>query len=176
MIRYAGCFGIMMDFFKQPRASVQIKAGGSLNFFEVIWSLSADSVYFLPLHYFDLKSDWLPLITFLFGSPPEDLLFRYLLFVPIRYHGFFNFSRRNVSQIQTSAFVRNTDFIQEIPFSHWLGCADMVWWSCWVGFPALFYFPPPQAADPAGGRFEPLSKNHCQKLYTPLIAISPGLC
>ena len=32
MIRYAGCFGIMMDFFKQPRASVQIKAGLSVNF------------------------------------------------------------------------------------------------------------------------------------------------
>ena len=28
--------GIMMDFFKQPRASVQIKAGGSLNFLK--WS------------------------------------------------------------------------------------------------------------------------------------------
>ena len=35
MIRYAGCFGIMMDFFKQPQASVQIKAGGSLNFLEL---------------------------------------------------------------------------------------------------------------------------------------------
>ena len=71
-------------FSKQPWASVQIKADGSLNFFEVIRSLSADSVCFLPLHYFDLKSDWLPLFTFLFGSPPEDLLFLYLLFVSIR--------------------------------------------------------------------------------------------
>ena len=120
-----------------------------IELFGVIWSLSADSVYFLPLHYFDLKSDWLPLIIFLFGSPPEDLLFWYLLFVPIRYHGIFNFSRRNVPQMQTSAFVRNTDFPHRIPFSRWLGCADMVWWLCWVGFPALFYFPLPQAADPA---------------------------
>ena len=38
----------------------------------------------LPLHYFDLKSDWLPLFTVAFGSPPEDLLMLYLLFVPIR--------------------------------------------------------------------------------------------
>ena len=32
MIRFAGCFGIMMDFFKQPQASVQIEAVLSLNF------------------------------------------------------------------------------------------------------------------------------------------------
>ena len=32
MIRYAGCFGIMMDFFKQPQASVQIWSILSLNF------------------------------------------------------------------------------------------------------------------------------------------------
>ena len=37
----------------------------------------------LPLHYFNLKSDWLPLFTVAFGSPPEDLLMLYLLFVPI---------------------------------------------------------------------------------------------
>ena len=30
MIRYAGCFGTMMDFFKQPRASVQIEATWSI--------------------------------------------------------------------------------------------------------------------------------------------------
>ena len=39
MIRFAGCFGIMMDFFKQPRASVQIEARSSVNFlrfFDVI--------------------------------------------------------------------------------------------------------------------------------------------
>ena len=29
-IRFAGCFGIMMDFFKQPQASVQIKATESI--------------------------------------------------------------------------------------------------------------------------------------------------
>ena len=32
MIRFAGCFGITMDFFKQPRASVQIEARSSTNF------------------------------------------------------------------------------------------------------------------------------------------------
>ena len=45
MIRYAGCFGIMMDFFKQPQASVQIKAGMHRTIWvHLLWS--ADSVYF----------------------------------------------------------------------------------------------------------------------------------
>ena len=49
--------GIMMDFFKQPRASVQIEAGGSVKLFTFLWIGSADSGYFLPLYYFDSKSD-----------------------------------------------------------------------------------------------------------------------
>ena len=45
MIRYAGCFGIMMDFFKQPRALVQIEAISSFWTFWVHLIFSADSVY-----------------------------------------------------------------------------------------------------------------------------------
>ena len=37
MIRYAGCFGIMMDFFKQPQASVQIAAMKSFWTFWVLF-------------------------------------------------------------------------------------------------------------------------------------------
>ncbi len=82
--RYAGCFGTMMDFFKQSRASVQIEAGWSLELFWFIWWSRQILFTSVPSYYFDLKSDWLPLNPFAFGSPPEDLLFLYLLFVPIR--------------------------------------------------------------------------------------------
>ena len=54
-----------------------------LNSFEVIWIYRRILFTSVPLYYFDLKSDWLPWLTYAFGSPPEDLLFRYLLFVPI---------------------------------------------------------------------------------------------
>jgi hypothetical protein len=37
MIRWAGCFGIMMDFFKQPRALVQIEAGNLFELFGFFW-------------------------------------------------------------------------------------------------------------------------------------------
>ena len=37
MIRFAGCFGIMMDFFKQPRALVQIEAGNLFELFGFFW-------------------------------------------------------------------------------------------------------------------------------------------
>ena len=89
--------GITMDFFKQPQASVQIEA------------------------------TWLPFETVAFGSPPEDLLFRYLLFVPIEYHGNPNFSRWNVSQIQTSVFVQATDFEASRPFRRWLADGGVIW-------------------------------------------------
>ena len=55
-----------------------------LNFLGSFWSIRQILFTSVPLYYFDLKSDWLPLLTFAFGSPPEDLLFLYLLFVPIR--------------------------------------------------------------------------------------------
>ena len=73
--RYAGCFGTMMDFFKQSRASVQIEADGSLELFGFIWWVRQILFTSVPLYYFDLKSDWLPLNPVAFGSPPEDLLF-----------------------------------------------------------------------------------------------------
>ena len=76
--------GIMMDFFKQPQASVQIEATWSFsNFLRFFWSIRQILFTSVPLYYFDLKSDWLPFKTFAFGSPPEDLLMLYLLFVPI---------------------------------------------------------------------------------------------
>ena len=84
MIRYAGCFGIMMDFFKQPQASVQIAAMKSFELFGFFWLFRLILFTSLPSYYFDLKSVWLPYFPFAFGSPPEDLLFRCLLFVTIR--------------------------------------------------------------------------------------------
>ena len=84
MIRFAGCFGIMLDFFKQPQASVQIDTVLSFELFGSFWFLRQILFTSVPLHYFELKSVWLPFITFDLGSPPEDLLFRYLLFVTIR--------------------------------------------------------------------------------------------
>jgi hypothetical protein len=95
-LRFAGCFGITMDFFKQPRASVQIEAGGSVKLFAFLWIGSADSGYFLPLYYFDSKSDWLPCSPLLLVVRQRFYRFWYLLFVPIRYHGIRNFSRWNV--------------------------------------------------------------------------------
>ena len=55
MIRYAGCFGIMMDFFKQPQASVQIAAMKSFWTFWVHLIISADSVYFFAFVLFWLE-------------------------------------------------------------------------------------------------------------------------
>ena len=52
--------------------------------FKVFWLIRQILFTSVPLYYFDLKSDWLPFETVAFGSPPEDLLFLYLLFVPIR--------------------------------------------------------------------------------------------
>ena len=77
-------FGIMMDFFKQPPASVQIEAVFIFELFQFFWLFRQILFTSVPLYYFDLKSDWLPFEAFAFGSPPEDLLFRYLLFVTIR--------------------------------------------------------------------------------------------
>lgn len=84
MIRFAGCFGIMLDFFKQPQASVQIEAVLSFELFGFFWLIRQILFTSVPLYYFDLKSDWLPYFPLAFGSPPEDLLFLYLLFVTIR--------------------------------------------------------------------------------------------
>ena len=84
MIRWAGCFGIMMDFFKQPRALVQIKAGKSFELFWFFWFFRQILFTAVPLYYFDLKSDWLPYLPFAFGSPPEDSVFFRFLFVTIR--------------------------------------------------------------------------------------------
>ena len=55
MIRYAGCFGIMMDFFKQPPASVQIEAVFIFELFEFFLITSADSVYFCAFVLFWLE-------------------------------------------------------------------------------------------------------------------------
>jgi hypothetical protein len=98
-----------------------------LNFFGFFWFSRRILFTSVPLYYFDLKSDWLPWLTFAFGSPPEVLPFRYLLFVPIRYHGFSNFSRRNVSQMQTIVFVQGTDFVRGKPFPRWLERKSVVW-------------------------------------------------
>ena len=84
MIRYAGCFGIMMDFFKTTLGFRSDQGQFISELLRFFWYHRQTLFTSLPLHYFDLKSDWLPLFTFLFGSPPEDLLFLYLLFVPIR--------------------------------------------------------------------------------------------
>ena len=84
MIRWAGCFGIMMDFFKQPRALVQIEAGKSFELFGFFWFFRQILFTAVPLYYFDLKSDWLPYLPFAFGSPPEDSVFFRFLFVTIR--------------------------------------------------------------------------------------------
>ena len=75
MIRFAGCFGIMMDFFKQPRALVQIEAGNLFELFGFFWLFRQILFTSVPLYYFDLKSDWLPYFPFAFGSPPEDSVF-----------------------------------------------------------------------------------------------------
>jgi hypothetical protein len=117
----------MEDFFKQPLASVQIMAVLSFELFGFFWFLRRILFTSVPLYYFDLKSDWLPYLTFAFGSPPEDLLFLYLLFVPIRYHGFSNFSRRNVPQMKTFVFVQGTDFAFGKPFPRWLERKSVVW-------------------------------------------------
>ena len=84
MIRFAGCFGIMMDFFKQPRALVQIEAGNLFELFGFFWFCRQILFTAVPLYYFDLKSDWLPYFPFAFGSPPEDSVFFRFLFVTIR--------------------------------------------------------------------------------------------
>ena len=84
MIRWAGCFGIMMDFFKQPRALVQIEAGNLFELFGFFWFFRQILFTAVPLYYFDLKSDWLPYLPFAFGSPPEDSVFFRFLFVTIR--------------------------------------------------------------------------------------------
>ena len=84
MIRWAGCFGIMMDFFKQPRALVQIEAGNLFELFGFFWFFRQILFTSVPLYYFDLKSDWLPYLPFAFGSPPEDSVFFRFLFVTIR--------------------------------------------------------------------------------------------
>lgn len=84
MIRWAGCFGIMMDFFKQPRALVQIEAGNLFELFGFFWFFRQILFTAVPLYYFDLKSDWLPYFPFAFGSPPEDSVFFRFLFVTIR--------------------------------------------------------------------------------------------
>ena len=75
MIRWAGCFGIMMDFFKQPRALVQIEAGNLFELFGFFWFFRQILFTAVPLYYFDLKSDWLAYLPFAFGSPPEDSVF-----------------------------------------------------------------------------------------------------
>ena len=74
------------DGFFQTTAGVRSDRGHliSLNFLGSFWSIRQILFTSVPLYYFDLKSDWLPLLTFAFGSPPEVLPFRYLLFVTIR--------------------------------------------------------------------------------------------
>ena len=136
--------GIMMDFFKQPQASVQIEATWSFsNFLWFFWSIRQILFTSVPLYYFDVKSDWLPVFPVAFGSPPEDLLFWYLLFVPIEYHGFSNFSRWNVSQMRTIVFVQSTDFPRPEPICRWLVIFGVIWYSCWGGFSGPFLYMEP---------------------------------
>ena len=117
------------DGFFQTTAGVRSDRGHLifLNFLSSFWSIRQILFTSVPLYYFDLKSDWLPLFPFAFGSPPEDLLFRYLLFVPIEYHGNSNFSRWNVSQMHTSAFVQSTDFPDPGPIQRWLEDGGVIW-------------------------------------------------
>ena len=117
------------DGFFQTTAGVRSDRGHLifLNFLSSFWSIRQILFTSVPLYYFDLKSDWLPLFPFAFGSPPEDLLFLYLLFVPIEYHGNSNFSRWNVPQMHTSAFVQSTDFADPRPFFRWLEKQGVIW-------------------------------------------------
>ena len=82
--RFAGCCWYHDGFF-QTTAGVCSDQGQwiILNFLRFFWSIRQILFTSVPLYYFDLKSDWLPFETFAFGSPPEDLLMLYLLFVPI---------------------------------------------------------------------------------------------
>lgn len=109
------------DGFFQTTAGVRSDRGHLiyLNRLRFHWSIRQILFTSVPLYYFDLKSDWLPCFPFAFGSSPEDLLFLYLLFVPIEYHGNFHFSRRNVPQIRTSDFVQSTDFRPAPPICRW---------------------------------------------------------
>ena len=71
--------------FFQTTAGVRSDQGRFIfELFEFLWFLRQILFTSVPLYYFDLKSDWLPFIPIAFGSPPEDLLFLYLLFVTIR--------------------------------------------------------------------------------------------
>ena len=74
------------DGFFQTTAGVRSDRGHLifLNFLSSFWSIRQILFTSVPLYYFDLKSDWLPYFPLAFGSPPEDLLFLYLLFVTIR--------------------------------------------------------------------------------------------
>jgi hypothetical protein len=74
----------MMDFFKTTLGFRSDQGQFISELLRFFWPDRQTLFTSLPLHYFDLKSDWLPLFTVAFGSPPEDLLFLYLLFVPIR--------------------------------------------------------------------------------------------
>ena len=83
--RFAGCFLVSWRIFSNNRwRPFRSWPFYLLNFLEFFWFLRRILFTSVPLYYFDLKSDWLPLLTFAFGSPPEVLLFRYLLFVTIR--------------------------------------------------------------------------------------------
>ena len=116
------------DGFFQTTAGVRSdRAVSSFWTFSVLLISSADSVYFCAFVLFWLEIRLITIFPFAFGSPPEVLLFRYLLFVPIRYHGISNFSRRNVSQMQTSVFVQATDFDRAGAFCHWLEIRAVIW-------------------------------------------------
>lgn len=128
------------DGFFQTTAGVRSDRGHLiyLNRLRFYWSIRQILFTSVPLYYFDLKSDWLPCFPFAFGSSPEDLLFWYLLFVPIEYHGNFHFSRRNVPQIRTSDFVQSTDFHPAPPICRWQARGLVLWWMCWGGFPPCY--------------------------------------
>ena len=126
--RFAGCWWYHDGFF-QTTSGVRSDRSHLiyLNFLSSFWSIRQILFTSVLLHYYDVKSDWLPLFPVAFGSPPEDLLFRYLLFVPIEYHGNPNFSRWNVSQMHGCAFVRNTDFSGLRTFWRWLEKGSVIW-------------------------------------------------
>ena len=82
--RFAGCCWYHEGFF-QTTAGVRSDRGRFIfELFGFFWLSRQILFTSVPLYYFDLKSDWLPFIPIAFGSPPEDLLFWYLLFVTIR--------------------------------------------------------------------------------------------
>ena len=84
--RFAGCCSLVSwwIFSNNLRLPFRSLPWNLFELFGFFWLFRLILFTSLPSYYFDLKSVWLPYFPFAFGSPPEDLLFRYLLFVTIR--------------------------------------------------------------------------------------------